>query len=47
MNGLKLKLPPETAQRKVEIIARSRIVRFDLSDVIATIELHRLVQISF
>jgi predicted nucleic acid-binding protein len=43
----KLGLAPEMAQRKVEILARSRIVRFEASDVIAAIELHRLTQISF
>ncbi len=43
----KLKVPPETAQRKVEILARARVVRFHADDVIAAIELHRLKQISF
>jgi predicted nucleic acid-binding protein len=43
----KLKLAPEIAQRKVELIARSRVVRFDAGDVIAAIELHRLTQVSF
>jgi len=43
----KLGLAPEMAQRKVEILARSRVVRFEASDVIAGIELHRLTQISF
>src|SRR5579884_2127981 len=38
---------PETAQRKVEILARGRVVRFGASDVIAGIELHRLARISF
>jgi predicted nucleic acid-binding protein len=38
---------PEIAQRKVEILAHGRVVRFDASDVIAAIELHRLTQISF
>jgi len=35
------------AQRKVEILARARVVRFEPSDLIAAIELHRLTQISF
>ena len=35
------------AQRKVAILARGRVVRFDAGDVIAAIELHRLTQISF
>ena len=43
----KLRVAPETAQRKVEILARARIVRFEASDIIAAIELHRLTQISF
>ena len=43
----KLGLAPEMAQRKVEILARGRVVRFDASDVIAAIELHRLTQVSF
>jgi predicted nucleic acid-binding protein len=43
----KLKLPPEIAQRKVEIFARGRVVRFEASDVIAAIELHRLKGVSF
>jgi predicted nucleic acid-binding protein len=43
----KLGLPPEAAQRKVEILAKARVVRFEPADVIAAIELHRLRQISF
>lgn len=43
----KLKVDPATAQRKVEILARGRVVRFTERDVIAAIELHRLTQISF
>ncbi len=43
----KLKVTPELAQRKVEILARGRVVRFEANDVIAAIELHRLRQISF
>ncbi|MBZ5723959.1 MAG: PIN domain-containing protein [Acidobacteriia bacterium] len=43
----KLGVAPEVAQRKVEILARARVVRFEASDVIAAIELHRLTQISF
>jgi predicted nucleic acid-binding protein len=37
----KLRLAPEMAQRKVEILGRCRLVRFELSDIIAAIELHR------
>ncbi len=43
----KLQMAPELAQKKVEILARSRVVRFDPGDVIAAIELHRLTRISF
>ena len=43
----KLRLAPEMAQRKVEIVARARVVRLDVSDVIAAIELHRLTKVSF
>jgi predicted nucleic acid-binding protein len=43
----KLGLPAETAQKKVETIARSRVIRFDSNDVILAIELHRLANISF
>lgn len=34
------------AQRKVEVLARGRVVRSEASDVIAGIELHRLTRIS-
>jgi predicted nucleic acid-binding protein len=43
----KLGVAPELAQRKVEILARARVVRFEAADVIAAIELHRLTGISF
>ncbi len=43
----KLGVPPELAQRKVELMSRMRVVRFDESDVISAIELHRLHQVSF
>lgn len=43
----KLGIPAETAQRKVDIISRARVVRFDVSDIIAGIELHRLRKVSF
>jgi predicted nucleic acid-binding protein len=43
----KLHVDPEMAQRKVEVLARARIVRFTADDVIAAIELHRLHRISF
>jgi len=43
----KLGVAAETAQRKVEVLARGKVVRFTERDVIAAIELHRLVRISF
>jgi len=43
----KLRLDPEMAQRKVEVLARARVIRFAEDDVIAAIELHRLHRISF
>lgn len=43
----KLSLAPDSAQRRVEIFALANVVRFDVQDVIAAIELHRLTQLSF
>src|SRR5208283_713968 len=43
----KLGVDPETAQRKVELLARARVVRFVEDDVIAAIEFHRLNRIPF
>jgi predicted nucleic acid-binding protein len=43
----KLNLAPDFAQRRVEIFSSANIVRFEIKDVIAAIELHRLVRISF
>jgi predicted nucleic acid-binding protein len=43
----KLGLDAEFAQRKVELISQSRVVRFIESDIISAIELHRLTRISF
>jgi predicted nucleic acid-binding protein len=43
----KLMVAPEVAQQKVEILARSKVVRFEPGDVIAAIELHRLTRVSF
>jgi predicted nucleic acid-binding protein len=43
----KLGVAPELAQRKVEVLARARVVRFEAGDIIAAIELHRLTQVSF
>jgi len=42
----KLGVAPEIAQQKVEVLARSNVVRCDARDVIAAIELHRLTQVS-
>ena len=43
----KLGLTPEMAQAKVELLARGNVVQFGPRDVIAAIELHRLIRISF
>lgn len=43
----KLGVSAELAQSKVEVLATGRVVRFDVGDVLAAIELHRLTQISF
>lgn len=43
----KLGVDPELAQRKIQILARGRVVRFNEDDVIAAIELHRLTRIAF
>ncbi|MGB7761816.1 MAG: PIN domain-containing protein [Bryobacteraceae bacterium] len=43
----KLGVDPETAQRKVQLLTRARVIRFAEDDVIAAIELHRLNRISF
>jgi len=43
----KLKVPPEIAQQKVQILARAKMVYFNANDIIASIELHRLRRISF
>lgn len=42
-----LGVDPELAQRKVQLLARGRVVRFIEDDVIAAIELHRLTRVSF
>jgi len=42
-----LGVDPETAQQKVQLLARARVVRVVEGDVIAAIELHRLTRISF
>ncbi len=43
----KLKIPAEVAQRKVNLLARCKVVRLDTHDVDAAIDLHRLNQISY
>ena len=43
----KLAVDAELAQRKVQLLARGRVVRFESDDIIAAIELHRLTRISF
>lgn len=43
----KLHVPAERAQRRVEIFSCAKIVRFEIADLVAAIEFHRLTQISF
>ncbi len=43
----KLGVDPVIAQKKVELLSQEKIVRFTETDVVASIELHRLHQISF
>lgn len=43
----KLNAPAERAQRRVEILAYAKVIRFEVHDVIAAIELHRLTRVSF
>ena len=43
----KLNLNPEFAQKRVETFSFANIVRFEVKDVIAAIELHRLSRMSF
>lgn len=43
----KLGVPPEVAQKKVQLLTKARVVRITESDVVSAIELHRLNQISF
>jgi predicted nucleic acid-binding protein len=43
----KLGVLAEIAQQKVEVFGRGRVVRFEVGDVIAAIELHRLTRLSF
>ena len=43
----KLGVDAELAQRKVELLARGRVVRLAEADVVAAIELHRLTGIAF
>jgi len=43
----KLRVDPEFAQSKVELLSQERVVCFKGADVISSIELHRLNRISF
>lgn len=43
----KLRVPAERAQRRVEIFACAKVIRFEIADLIAAMEFHRLTQISF
>jgi len=42
----KLNVSLEIARRKVELLAGARVVLFQPSDIVAAIELHRLIRIS-
>ena len=43
----KLGVDPAIAQRKVELMGRMRVVRFQEADIVSAIELHRLHKVSF
>lgn len=43
----KLGLAPERAQAKVELLTRAHVVQFGPADIIAAIELHRLLRLSY
>lgn len=43
----KLKIAPEAAQRKVNLLARCKVVRLGTHDIDSAIDLHRLDRISF
>ena len=43
----KLKVPAEVARRKAEIFGRFELVRIELDDILAAIDLHRAHQLSF
>jgi predicted nucleic acid-binding protein len=43
----KFGIDPTFAQRRVEIFGRANVVRFEIKDIVAAIELHRLTKISF
>ena len=43
----KFSVLPHVAQRRVEILAAANVVRFEVDDIISSIELHRLHGISF
>ena len=43
----KLNTPQERAQRRVEILASAKVIRFEIRDIVAAIELLRLIQVSF
>ena len=43
----KLGMDAELAQRKVQLLAKGRIVRIDEDDIVAAIELHRFARVSF
>src|SRR5712691_6620721 len=43
----KLRVPPDVAQRKVELLASTRVIRLNELDLVRGIELHRFRRIAF
>ena len=43
----KLAVPPEIARRKLQLFARFPVVKIDVPDIVAAVDLHRLHTISF
>jgi predicted nucleic acid-binding protein len=43
----KLAVPPDIARRKLQLFARFPVVKIDVTDIVAAVDLHRLHTISF
>ncbi len=43
----KLAVPPEIARRKLQLFGRFPVVKIDVPDIVAAVDLHRLHRISF